>query len=65
MSAKALAILQKKTTKPKSRLEVQKYLVARHGKVVRENASADLTALDERALKSIGLQTKRLKIRAV
>ncbi len=48
MSATALDILRK-ATKPKSQQEVDDFLTRRHGAVCRENASADLSALDERA----------------
>ncbi|MDQ1923965.1 hypothetical protein [Massilia pseudoviolaceinigra] len=59
MSAKSLAIL-KKHTKPKSRQETESFLIARHGVLTRENASADLSALDERARKSIPSQRKKV-----
>lgn len=64
MSNKALSILQKHT-KPKSKSEVQEYLVKRHGVVERENASADLTALDERARMFVVSPVKKNKTRAV
>ncbi|SFV11504.1 hypothetical protein [Pseudoduganella namucuonensis] len=64
MSNKALAILRK-NTKPKTKSEVQEYLVKRHGAVARENASADLTALDDRARLLVLASAKKSKTRAV
>jgi hypothetical protein len=47
MTSKALDILLK-VTKPKSRNEMRAFLIERHGSLDRENASADITALDDR-----------------
>ncbi|CUI05677.1 hypothetical protein [Massilia antarctica] len=58
MSTKSLSIL-KKLTKPKSKREVSSLLIARHGSTIRENASADPTALDERARQTIPSQRKK------
>ncbi|HEX8611596.1 MAG TPA: hypothetical protein VF800_09950 [Telluria sp.] len=58
MSTKSFSIL-KKLTKPKSKQEVSSLLIARHGSTLRENASADTTALDERVRQAIPLQRKK------
>ena len=47
MTSKALAFLLK-VTKPKSKEEMRAFLIKRHGSLGRENASADVTALDDR-----------------
>jgi hypothetical protein len=47
MTSKSLAFLLK-VTKPKSKEEKQAFLIERHGLLGQENASADVTALDDR-----------------
>jgi hypothetical protein len=47
MTSKALELLLK-VTKPKSKEEMRAFLIKRHGSLGRENASADVTALDDR-----------------
>lgn len=53
MSTTPLQILQQ-LTKPKSADEVRVFLIERHRATVRENASSDVSALDEVALKALG-----------
>lgn len=60
MSTKELATLLK-LTKPKSPEEERKYLEERHGTTVRDNASADLTALDDRARASLAPRAKKAR----
>ena len=60
MTSKSLAFLLK-VTKPKSKEEIRAFLVKRHGAPGRENASADISALDDRdqaALKDVQLKLK-------
>jgi hypothetical protein len=52
MKSKSLAILLK-VTKPKSKEEMRAFLIERHGVLGRDNASADVTALDDRDTKAL------------
>lgn len=58
MSTKSLSTL-KKLTKPKSKQEINSLLIARHGSTIRENVSADSTALDKHARQTIPSQRKK------
>jgi hypothetical protein len=51
MTSKSLGILLK-VTKPKSKEEMRAFLIERHGVLGRGNASADVTALDDRDTKA-------------
>jgi hypothetical protein len=48
-----------KNTVPVSREEFKQYIELRHGGVVRENASADLTALDSAGLAALEADAKK------
>jgi hypothetical protein len=52
MTSKSLEILRQMTT-PKSREEVKRFLIQRHGSVGKGNASVDKTALDGPARASL------------
>jgi len=52
MTSKSLAILLK-VTKPKSKEEMRTFLIERHGVLGRGNASADVTALDDRDARAL------------
>lgn len=58
MTSKGLDILLR-VTKPKTCEEVRTFLAKRHGTANRENASSDVSALDERARREVqSLQKK-------
>jgi hypothetical protein len=48
-----------KNTVPVSREEFKQYLELRHGGALRENASADLTALDSAGLAALKVEAKK------
>jgi hypothetical protein len=60
MTPKGLDILRR-ATKPKTPEEIQAFLVKRHGAVSRENASSDVSALDERARQEVSTPQKKYK----
>ena len=64
MSSKALEILRQ-TTKSKSRLEVQQFLVERHGANGRGNASADATALDMKSAVTLDIRQKKRPVQTI
>lgn len=60
MTSKGLEILRR-VTKPKTCEEVRTFLAKRHEAADRENASSDVSALDERAQREVQSLQKKSK----